>query len=98
MSFLSCDGLIYESRSKVAFSISDISDAIAATPSYITQGYYNLKDLTYPVRSSLRISDFGDRFEDRLSQLAALGDRYSIALNRGLDRHIMSPIFDATRF
>lgn len=98
MSLLSTNGLVAAYRSKTAFSISDIADAVASTPSYLREGYYGIKDLTYPIRSSLRISDYGDRFDDRLSQLGALGDRYSIGLKRDLDREIFSPLMDATRF
>ena len=85
------------SYEKTAF-VSDIADSLATVPMELRNSYYRLKDVTYPFRSAFRISDYGDRLDDKLSQLELLAKIKAVGLNRSLDNAIISPLLDSLDF
>ena len=98
MSLLSAKGIVRGGHVKTAFSISDIADSIATLPDSSRSAYYSMKDLTYPMRSALRISDYNDRIADKLAKLEALSNIGAVKFNRALDNYVVSPLMNLDRF
>ena len=98
MSFLSARGLVASGgMNKTAFTLEDLSDAVYSAPDMATKAYYGIKDYTYPIREALRISDYKDRFRDRLSHLGSIMEGAKNEQYRGLRKVFVDPFMDITR-
>jgi hypothetical protein len=68
-------------RSKTAFSLEDIKDAIYAAPGMASDAYYDIKDRAY---------GYGDTLGDKAR---IIGSR----LNRGLRDYVVDPVMNIER-